>query len=179
MCFRGPFRLGQRVAFGNQLEHLFLGHTAVQDDADPMALVHVVGGNHGGVGAFPEVAPLRLRLYVNPQMPLPLKEKSIGLVVGLVAHGRPVGIVKGVIFIAVRQPHAKPDDIGAGIHFSTAPGASSSPRTGNAPLPAFWPRKRKTPRARYSSHIERRPRQFSNVPAPAAARRSPQPTPLA
>lgn len=51
-----------------------------------MALVHVVGGNHGGVGAFPEVAPLRLRLYVNPQMPLPLKEKSIGLVVGLVAH---------------------------------------------------------------------------------------------
>lgn len=56
-----------------------------------MALVHVVGGNHGGVGAFPEVAPLRLRLYVNPQMPLPLKEKSIGLVVGLVAHGQKRG----------------------------------------------------------------------------------------
>lgn len=90
---------GKGVAFLDQAAERFSGDAAVQHNADPVLFVHVIGGKHRGISAAPKIDPLRLGFYVDPNMPLALKNKGKGLLVGPVAHHGPVWVVKGIIFI--------------------------------------------------------------------------------
>ena len=95
------------IAVLDKAADLLVAHAAVQNNADPVELVHVVGRHHSLKAAAPEVAPGGLRLHVHPHAALMVVNGREHLLVAPVAHDGPVPVVKGIVLVNPRQLHAQ------------------------------------------------------------------------
>lgn len=108
------FRSGQRKAFFDEAANILVLHAAVENYANPMFLIHMICGDHGGKSSSPEIGPHGLRFYIDPDMSFPLEDQRKDLLVAPMAHCCPIGVVKGIILISTRQPEAGGDGVCAG-----------------------------------------------------------------
>ena len=111
---------GQVKAILNQSENVLPLHTSIQDDADPVLLIHMVSRYHCRKNLSPEIALHRVRLDIDPDVMFPLKDQRKDLPIGLVPNRSPI-VIKWVILIDKGQLQASLHSLFSGLSQASLP----------------------------------------------------------